>query len=314
MAIHPEAKGIMDLLAQWQRDNAVPPRSEQTIAQQRHFGRRTAELRLAGEMPAMARVEDVTLPTRGGPRAARVLRPVVGEGRPTFVYVHGGGYVVGSVDETELEARRFAMATGANVVSLSYRLAPEHPWPAGVDDIEDALIALDGGAVAGLDTARLALAGVSAGAGLVAAATRRLVEAERPIVGTLVLLSPWLDTTLTSPSTRLFATGHQLERTSLESFCRDYIPAGAPDDHPELSPARHPVPAGWPFTVILAAGCDPLVDDAALFARRLEEAGIPHRIRFAPGMLHGFHGWWQRLPAIAPDLAWLDDSIRLGWR
>lgn len=314
MAIHPDAQGVLDLIGGWQRANAVPPRAEQTIEQQRHYGRRTAELRLAGEMPPMASVEDVTLQTRGGPRPARVLRPVAGEGRPTLVYVHGGGYVVGSIDETELEGRRFAAATGANVVMLSYRLAPEDPWPAGVDDIEDALLALDAGAVPGLDTGRLALAGVSAGAGLVAAATRRLVMANRPIVRTLVLLSPWLDATLTSPSTHLFATGHQLERTSLVNFCRDYIPAGTGADHPELSPARHAVPTGWPFTVLLAAGCDPLADDAALFARRLEDAGIPYRLRFAPGMLHGFHGWWQRLASIAPDLAWLDEAIRHGWR
>ncbi|WP_293855433.1 alpha/beta hydrolase [uncultured Alsobacter sp.] len=314
MAIHPEAQSILDLMGRWQRENGVPPRSQQTVVEQRQWGRRTAELRLAGEMPPMASVEDVTLATRAGPRPARVLRPKAGAAGPTFVYVHGGGYVVGSVDETELEARRFAMATGATVVSLSYRLAPEHPWPAGVDDIEDGLLALAGGAVPGLDTTGLALAGVSAGAGLVAAATRRLVLAGRPLVGTLVLLSPWLDMTLTSPSTEIFATGHQLERSSLVSFCRDTIPAGMDPGHPELSPARHPVPAGWPRTLVLAAGCDPLVDDAALFVRRLDEVGVPHALRVVPGMLHGFHGWWQRLPAIAPDLAWLDTAVRDGWR
>jgi acetyl esterase len=155
---------------------------------------------------------------------------------------------------------------------------------------------------------------VSAGAGLVAAVTRRFVEAGRPLVGTLALLSPWLDMTLTSPSTYLFATGHQLERPSLLGFCRDYIPSGVADAHPELSPARHPVPGGWPRTLILAAGCDPLSDDAALFARRLDEAGVSHRTRFVPGMLHGFHGWWQRMPAIASDLAWLDEGLQDGWR
>lgn len=312
MSLHPEARALMARLATWQRENAVPPRAEQTVAQQRHYGRLTGELRAADGLPAVAESRELTLPTRSGPRRARLIRPLVQEGLPTLVYVHGGGYVVGSIDETELEARRFALATGSNVVQVSYRLAPEDPWPAGVDDLVDALAAIRDGAVEGIDGARVTLAGVSAGAGLAAAATRRLVLQVDHSIGQLVLLSPWLDMTMTSPSGEIFASGYQLERQSLLAFCRDYIPEGTDPGHPELSAARHPVPQGWPRTILFAAGCDPLVDDAALFARRLDEAGVRHVIRVVPGMLHGFHGWFQRLPSLVPDLAWLDEEIRDG--
>jgi acetyl esterase len=261
----------------------------------------------------MAAVDDVELPARGGPRPARVYRPSARPGPFTLVYVHGGGYVVGGIDESDAECRRFATSLRCDVVSVSYRLAPEHPWPAGVDDGEDMLRAIAGGAVAGLG-GPIGLAGVSAGAGLAAAVVRRSLAGGPSPVRLLVLMSPWLDTTITLPATHLYATGYILEREPLIGFCRAYIPDGVSDSHPELSPVRHPVPAGWPETVLFAAERDPLADDSSLFARRLAEAGIDHHVRFVPGMLHGFHGWWDHIPAIKPDIDWLDGLIasRLG--
>lgn len=309
MPVHPEARAVMALIAAWQDEQGAPPRAQQGIALSRELMRRMAPLRRRGPIQEMARVEDVMLPARGGARRARVYRPGAGAGPFTFVYVHGGGYVVGGIDESDAECRRFATALGCDVVSLSYRLAPEHPWPAGVDDGEDALTAVAAGAIPRLGRP-IVLAGVSAGAGIAAAVTRRLVAAGTSTVRLLVLLSPWLDMTMTLPATYLYATGHQLEREPLLGFCRHYIPDGVPDTHPELSPARHPVPAGFPETILFAAECDPLADDAALFARRMTEAGIPHHARFVPGMLHGFHGWWDHMPALKPDLDWLDGTIR----
>lgn len=308
MAIHPQARAVMAMIAAWQQEQGVPPRTQQGLALSRELMLRMAPLRRRGPVQEMASVEDVQLPARGGPRRARVYRAA---GRPapfTLVYVHGGGYVVGGIDESDAECRRFATSLGCDVVSISYRLAPEHPWPAGVDDGEDMLRAVAGGAIAGLQ-GPLALAGVSAGAGLAAAMTRRLLADGPSPVRLLVLMSPWLDMTLSLPATHIHATGHQLERESLVGFSQAYIPQGVPDDHPELSPARHPVPAGWPETVLFAAERDPLADDAALFARRLSEAGTAYHVRIVPGMLHGFHGWWDHMPAIEADIAWLDRIV-----
>lgn len=309
MSIHPQAQAVMTMIAEWQRQQGAPPRTQQTLEQSRELMRRMAPLRRRGPVQEMASVEDIALPARGGPRRARVYRPAATAGAFTLVYVHGGGYVVGGIDESDAECRRFATALGCDVVSISYRLAPEHPWPAGVDDGEDALRAILAGTLPGL-AGPVVLAGVSAGAGLAAAMVRRtLVDGVSP-VRLLVLMSPWLDMTLTSPSTQLYATGYILESESLAGFCRAYCPAGDALGDPELSPARHAVPAGWPETILFAAERDPLADDAALFARRLAESGTRHHVRFVSGMLHGFHGWWDHIPAIAPDIAWLDGLIR----
>lgn len=310
MPLHPETQAFMDRLAAWQAENAVPPRVEQTVQESHHWHRRTALLRPRETQPVMASEEDITLPTRAGLRRARVYWPHAPGPLPTLVYVHGGGYVVGGIEETEAETRRFAAGVPANVVSVSYRLAPEHPWPAGVDDVEDMVLAVAGGAVEGLRSGLLALAGVSAGAGLAAAAARRLAERGASPIGLLVLLSPWLDMTLTSPASRIFGRGYQLEREPLMEFCNHYVPGGMSFDHPELSPALHPTRAQFPRTILFAAQCDPLADDAALFARRLAEAGVPHDCRHVPGMLHGFHGWYGLLPSIRHELAWLDGRIR----
>ena len=309
MSIHPQAQAVMTMIAEWQREQGAPPRTEQTLEQSRELMRRMAPLRRRGPLQEMASVEDVNLPARGGPRRARVYRPAPTAGAFTLVYVHGGGYVVGGIDESDAECRRFATSLGCDVVSISYRLAPEHPWPAGVDDGEDALRAILAGAVPGL-AGPVVLAGVSAGAGLATAMVRRTLAGGGSPVSLLVLMSPWLDMTLTSPSIQLYGSGYILERESLAGFCSAYCPDAGALGHAELSAARHEVPAGWPETILFAAERDPLADDAALFARRLAEAGIRHHLRFAPGMLHGFHGWWDHIPAIAPDIAWLDGLIR----
>jgi acetyl esterase len=310
MPLHPQTQAFVERMAAWQAANEVPPRTEQSVEESRHWHRQSALQRPRDVQPVMASEEDVMLPTRAGPRRARVYRPQAAGPLPTLVYVHGGGYVVGGIEETEAETRRFAAGVPANVVSLSYRLAPEHPWPAAIDDVEDMVAAVASGAVEGVKAQPLALAGVSAGAGLVAAAARRFAERGSSPVGLLVLLSPWLDMTLTSPASRIFGRGYQLEREVLMEFCNDYVPPGTGFDHPELSPALHPAPAGFPETILFAAECDPLADDAALFARRLAEVGIPHRLRHVPGMLHGFHGWYGLIPDMKDDLAWLDGAIR----
>jgi acetyl esterase len=311
MPLHPETQAFLEHLKAWQAERGVPPRTEQGVDESRHWHREQALLRPRASQPVMAAEDDAIVPTRGGPRHVRVYRPDAAGPLPTLVYVHGGGYVVGGIVETEAETRRLAASIPANVVSVSYRLAPEHPWPAPVDDIEDLLAAVLRGTLTGVAPGPVALAGVSAGAGLAAAAARRLAgRGEANAVSLLVLMSPWLDMTLTTPSSRIFGRDYQLEREPLMEFCNHYVPAATGFDHPELSPALHPVPKGFPATVLFAAECDPLADDAALFARRLAEAGVPHALRHVPGMLHGFHGWYGLIPAMQPDLAWLDGEIR----
>jgi len=227
---------------------------------------------------------------------------------PLIVFFHGGGFVFGDLDIYDAACTDIALGLDLPLLSIDYRLAPEHPWPAAIEDVVDVVRLIAGGGL-GKAPRRIALMGVSAGAGLAAAATRRLAASGDNPVELLALLSPWLDLTLSSPSATLYGTGFFQELSQLADFADAYAPAGADRAHPEMSPARHPVTPGWPRTILLAAELDPLADDAALFARRLAEAQVPHDIRYARGMLHGFHTWWHRID-IEEDLAWLDDRLR----
>ena len=124
-------------------------------------------------------------------------------------------------------------------------------------------------------------------------------------------MSPWLDLTQTLPTTQIYGTGHMLERVLLDIFIEAYCgnhPALV--EHREVSPARHTLPFNWPATIILSAECDPLADDAAIFARRLSEADIPHVWRVARGMPHAFHAWVGQLPSASTETDWLDAQLR----
>ncbi|MEJ1157226.1 alpha/beta hydrolase [Prosthecomicrobium sp. N25] len=309
MPLRDDVQAMMRDIAAWQQANAVPPRAEQTVADMRSIYSRQAELRETDAVPTVAEERDATAETRAGHRRVRVFTPDAPGPLPVVVYVHGGGYVIGGIDETAAEARRLAAGIPAQVVSISYRLAPEHPWPAAIEDVEDQISDIAAGYVDGVPRGPLAVAGTSAGAGLAVAATLRLIERKRCPVALLALMSPCLDLTLSSPSVDLYGTGYQLERASMERFAELYVPAGMDRAHPDLSPARHPVPDRFPPTILFAAECDPLADDAALFARRLAEAGIRYRLRHVQGVTHGFNNWFGRLPSTAADLDLLHKAI-----
>ena len=308
--LHPEITALIKLQGQWVVDNKVPPRTEQSFADMRRWGRAQLPLKNTIETRAGVTFEDISLPARGGERRVRVYRPESGTSLPTIIFINGGGYAVGSIEDTHHETLRLAASIPANVVSIRYRLAPEHPWPAGVDDGEDILDAITKGAIPGLARERIAVGGISAGAGLAVAMAQRALAKGRSPIDLLILMSPWLDMTGTLPSVDVFGTGYFLEKPSLASFTNAYLGNGVTADHPELSPARHPVPAHWPQTILLSAECDPLADDAALFARRLAESDIAHTWRVARGMTHAFHAWVGQVPAAVPETDWMDARIR----
>ncbi len=310
MPLHPEVRDLIRMLGDWQKEHGVPARSLQNFPEQRHWGRVQYPLKKAVEERPEVEVERSTIKTRGGERPIRVYRPHTHRDLPTIIFVHGGGYAVGGLDDVHHEALRLAASVPTNVVSISYRLAPENPWPAGVDDGQDIVSAIVSGAIPGIQTTRMALGGISAGAGLVAAVTRRFIELGNSPIDLLIMLSPWLDMTQSLPSASIFGQGNFLEKSSLDLFAEAYRGRDIALDHPELSPARHSLPNAWPATIILSAECDPLADDAALFARRLAEADIPHAWRVARGMIHAFHAWVGQIPSSSIDIEWMDSRIR----
>lgn len=251
-------------------------------------------------LPASDMVEDRTLPARSGPRAVRLIRPAAtgDETLPVVLYFHGGGFVMGGIEESAHEAHRLAEAGPALVVSAAYRLAPEAPYPAAIDDGYDALVwTYENAPRWGGDPRRLTLAGCSAGGNLATAVAHLAAVSNGPRIRQLYLLCPWLDLTLSQPSVGAFASGFGLDREEIEANAEAYVGDSGDAGDPMISPALHDPPRGFPATRILAAECDPLRDEARLFARRLGRAGVPVDLIEAPGMIHAFDLWLHAMPA-----------------
>ncbi len=237
---------------------------------------------------AVSSVEDVDaggVPARCyDPRAVPRVGPVL----PAVVWVHGGGFVTGSVDTADDVCRAIADRAPAVVVSVEYRLAPEHPYPAGLDDVVQAVEFVCGAAVdLGVDPARVAVGGTSAGATLAAAACLRARRLGAPSIAAQVLVHPCVDDALETPSAHEHAVGYGLTRAKMAWYWAQYLPVGRAAD-PEAVPGRADDLRGLPPALVSLAACDIMRDEGLEYARRLRGAGVAARTRVWPGMLHGF--------------------------
>ncbi|WP_434587719.1 alpha/beta hydrolase [Streptomyces sp. A5-4] len=268
-----------------------------------------AELRrLLAAMPAMpvepprvGSVEDRTVP---GPQDApgipvRIYRPDPVEApgpRPTVVFFHGGGWVIGGLDTHDVVVRNLCRAAGAVLVSVDYRLAPEARFPAAVDDAYAALLWAAGhiGELGG-DQEALVVAGDSAGGTL--AAVVALVAKERggPRPALQALVYPATDAGQDSDSYRTNATGYFMEATALRWFWEQYLGPEGDVGHPYASPLRAGDLSGLPPALIVTAGCDPLCDEGQAYAQKLRDAGVTVVERRYPGMFHGFFTFGEHL-------------------
>ena len=221
------------------------------------------------------------------------------QGQPglQLVWAHGGGWIAGSLAAIDPVCRALAVLSGAEVVSVGYRLAPENPFPAGLDDVRAVVAAL----LASSDLDKVAVGGDSAGAGLAA-----VVAQEQPALVAQVLLNPMLDATLSSASVQALATGYGLTRTGLARFIELY--AGDPVD-PKVSPLLAPALTGLPPLVVVTAGLDPLHDDGVAYAQRCRKAGVPVAHRCWESMVHGFVGMSAITPAADEALGWTVASL-----
>jgi acetyl esterase len=244
-------------------------------------------------LPPIAEIRDQQV----GGVPARVYRPAVSLPAPTIVFLHGGGFVIGDLDTHDTAVRLLATDVGAVVVSVDYGLAPERPFPAGV---EDAWAAFSD--VAGLidefggDPARLVVAGDSAGANLAAVTAVRARDVGIPLAAQL-LAYPTVDPGGDYPSRRENAEGYFLTARDMDWFFRQYTGV-APDspearalaDDPRIAPLRTPSLAGVAPAVIATAEYDPLRDEGVAYAAALEAAGVRVWHRTFPGLIHGFYG------------------------
>ncbi|MEV5576558.1 alpha/beta hydrolase [Spirillospora sp. NPDC052269] len=245
----------------------------------REIRRRRAAARPADpEMTARTRITDVDEPR------VRLYRPErVAPGGPAILWMHGGGFCVGDLDTTHNEALTLADTVGATVASVGYRLAPEHPYPAALDDCHRALVWL---ADQDIDPERIAVAGVSAGGGLAAALALRVRDLGGPAIRFQALLIPELDDRLGTPSMRAFTDTPNWTAADAETSWRYYL-GGREDVPPYAAPARAEDLSGLPPAYITAAEFDPLRDEAILYGTRLLQAGVSTELHVFPGAFHG---------------------------
>ena len=265
--------------------NAVagPPAHEVPVEQARAAHSAETE-RLCGPGDAVAEVRDVV----AGDLRIRTYRPHE-NGGGVVAYMHGGGWMMGTPESYDSALRALAGAAGAVVASIDYRMAPEHRFPAAVDDALAGVrwLAAHAGEVGG-DGSRLAVAGDSAGGNLAAVAALRL-RGELPL-RLQALIYPITDSGLDTPSYREFASGHGLSAASMRRFWDLYLD-GADGRHPDVSPLQAPDLRGVAPAYVLTAEEDVLRDEGEAYAARLREAGVPAELVRWPGTIHGFFRW-----------------------
>jgi acetyl esterase len=257
---------------------------------------------LGGVPEAVGAVRDARVAGSAGEIGVRVFVPAGDAPRPIVLYAHGGGWVTGSLDSHDRLCRRLANRLAACVVAVDYRRAPEHAYPAALDDVESAWHWVRHHAHDLGGDGTLAVAGDSSGATLVAALALRLRDADTPQPAWQMLLYPALDAGTAGASYAEFAAGFGLTAALMRWYWDTYRAGAAPDDG-ELSPlAARDLTALAP-AVIAVADADVLRDDGIAYARRLEGAAVPVRLLRCSGMIHGFLRWAGAVPA-ARD--WLD--------
>lgn len=284
MPLHPQAQALLDQMAAAGR----PPLEEMTVAQAREMQQAFRDLH--GPPEPVARATDHTIAGPASTIPVRIYTPV-GEGGPfpVLVYFHGGGWVLGSADVLDVPCRALTNRAGCVLVSVDYRLAPEHPFPAAVDDATAATrwVAGNASAING-DPARIAVGGDSAGGNLAAVVARLLRDRqEHPLVYQL-LVYPVTNYDFSTASYQENAAGYGLTKNGMKWFWDHYLQADADGRHPHASPLLALDLQGLPPALVITAEYDPLRDEGESYAACLREAGVAVQATRYDGMIHGF--------------------------
>jgi acetyl esterase len=258
---------------------------------------------LGGKPEALASVSDSRATAGMHSVPVRIYRPETKVALPLLLYAHGGGWVTGSLDSHDRLCRMLANRLPAIVVAVDYRCAPEHAYPAALDDVETAWHwARANTAQLGADGVRFIVAGDSSGGNLAAALTLRLRAGRSPLPDLQLLLYPALDAGCSRATYRAFASGYNLTGPQMAWYWETYR-ASAPIDAIELSPLAASDLSGLPPAVVVVAECDVLRDDGLEYAGALAAAGVTVRTLDCSGMIHGFLRWGGAVPA---TLTWIE--------
>jgi acetyl esterase/lipase len=260
----------------------------------------TALMQLIGpkDVP-IGKVENIVMPGPGGDLSLRNYTPVAagGDALPTLIFFHGGGFVIGDLDTHDGLCRILANEAGARVIAVDYRLAPEHKYPAAVEDAIAAMNWIEANASKlGVDANRLAVGGESAGGALAAILAQAASEKKKPKLVFQLLMFPVTQIGSETVSLREFAEGYFLERETLNWFFENYLPADADKSNPRISPLNATDFSGLPPAHVMLGGYDPLHDEGAQYAEKLRAAGVPVTVADYPDMVHTFIYFEGMLP------------------
>ncbi|MEZ6050719.1 MAG: alpha/beta hydrolase [Planctomycetaceae bacterium] len=291
MRLDPQAQAFLQRMA----EDHVPPIHEMTIEQVRSM-----VLPIAGEPERVGGVLSEVVPSASGEIPVRVYTPLIDTaeldemetpetGRPMLMFFHGGGWVTGSIETHEAICRRLANECRSLVISVDYRLAPEHKFPAAIDDSYAATQwALNRAEHLGGDPARLFVCGDSAGGNLAAAVCLRAREEDGPAVRGQILIYPITDFNFDTPSYTENASGYHLTADNMRWFWQQYLADESDGKHPLASPLRASDHSGLPATLMVTVEADPLRDEGLAYADALATAGVHVDQIHCLGMVHGF--------------------------
>lgn len=280
MSLHPQVAALLDRVSR----SPLPPYHTVNPFVARRIYRDTR----AALSPAPPAVHEVRLIANAS-LAIRAYRPSAEEGLPALVYFHGGGWTIGDLDTHDVLCRQLAIGAHCAVFSVDYRLAPESPFPAAVEDCLAATqLVAENAAKLKIDPARIAVGGDSAGGNLAAAVALIARDAGGPAIGFQLLIYPATDQRCSTASHANNGQGYLLTRDSIEFFRGAYLPRHDDWTDWRASPLLAASHAGLPPALVLTAGYDPLIDEGRAYAERLRAAGVQVEYREYGDMVHGF--------------------------
>lgn len=307
MPLDPLVKAFLDRAAAIPRPKAwdVPP----AITRQSFAG--MMQLTAAKDV-AVGKVDNFTIPGPAGALRARGYAPVAANGPlPALIYFHGGGFIAGGLESHDGLCRLLTAEGGFKVIAVEYRLAPEHVFPAAVDDALTATLWIEANATGlGVDAGRIAIGGDSAGAMLAAIVTQTVKEKGGIRLAYQLLMFPNTQIGGETSSLNEFAVGYFLERRAIEYFYSLYLPAGIDRNAPKVSPLRGKDFSGLPPAYVMLGGYDPLHDEGLAYAEKLRAAGVKVTVADYDDMVHCFIYLQTVLPQAHDAVARAAQAVR----
>ncbi|MEI7447303.1 MAG: alpha/beta hydrolase [Burkholderiales bacterium] len=307
--LHPQARVLLDLIA----SSGIPPTHLLSPADARRFYRERRAF-TQPETPPLPEVRDVAAEGPAGPIPLRLYRPRTDAGAlPVLVYYHGGGWVIGDLDTHDVLCRQLALQSGCAVVSVDYRMGPEHRFPAAVDDCVAATRWVRANAASlGVDASRLAVGGDSAGGNLAAVVAIATRDAGDLPIAFQLLIYPATDQRRVAPSHTANAQGYLLTADSMRYYHDHYIDDPKHDLDWRASPLLAPDLSKLPPALVLVAGYDPLRDEGVQYAQRLTESGVRASLVSFERMIHGFVPMGRAIDEANEAVSMCADALRRG--